>query len=1248
VGSDGSQRCPICGAAALSDSKAPETSNDLPLPSTGVDPISTLTYQPAPAAQEQPGQRVPGYEIQGILGRGGMGIVYRARQVRLKRVVALKMILAGSDAGPEQLARFRSEAEAVAALQHPNIVQIYDVGEADGMPYCALEFVNGGSLAQAIRGKVMPPEAAAQLTETLARAIHYSHQRGIIHRDLKPANVLLQSKSEIRNPKSEKAHDLPRSDLGFRVSDFEPKVTDFGLAKQLENQSGQTRSGAVLGTPSYMAPEQAEGRTHEIGPLADVYALGAILYELLTGRPPFRGSTPMETIRQVVSQEPTPPSQFHPRLPPDLETICLKCLAKEPARRYNSALMLAQDLERFRGGESILARREGPARKAWRKIRRRPAAAVGTVALLAAILVAVYMGLQSAAGSRLYALKTFDAGLETRKWTPEVFGEMEALLAEVERRAPDEAADARTRLYARYAQAIRESFAASVDDEQVPAIQANVDLLAERDPDLGGRVREELRARLTRMDKFLVLAAPFDNTDSVFAPASVQRIAAGDRQFLIPRAGPQDSGRILTKVPCRGDVQLEAVFDGASWLNETRLGLMLNGAPVAGRGYTFWLGSTNEKRVDPKDTFARVRSVPGAVVFVRIDRDGFRQREQTIPASALSDESLTLRATRKRDLLQFEIFQGDKTLAMMRFRDIFPTTEAGAGVFGLIVSGGDAAPSARLERLECLRQLRPLDPSPLERGDDLYAQGKLAEALVQYQEQAKSASDSELLKETRCKQGLCLAGLHRDEEAIGILAPLVGETGDRWPVVAAGRLLVVYLAQDHREEADALFNTLSARGVTREQLVSIIPENIRAAILGKHLTQSGAQNLLYFVDAKSVRQFERVAAIHSLFNESLVDRNWSRLFLVRAYRASGEKERTLDMLNALLRDLDPVGNADFRLYVLEELAWVMRERGEPQRGLTEIDAALQSWPEPYRVLLLARARLLIMLGRWDEAERDIEELFRRPPATAWTYAHLSAACLVRGFLRERRGDIAGAQQAWRLGLMNSRVNADKYQQVTTGGGAMIGGSISILNAMILGSLTEDISDQDAALLQTWMANSVSNASPLAGGKELRLSGASIRAMCKSPRAREAARKLAYQNVSWQEFCRTPLVLAAVEIVHQGAFPGVMSAEHETLVWQVVEEGASAVFAGKIKNMQGAQLALAWQKGIMNFLGWKGAADKLEPKFRGRLAYLLGHRLLRLDSPKDAEGLFKTALKDAPDDAVVQRLARAELDKLKAK
>jgi serine/threonine protein kinase/tetratricopeptide (TPR) repeat protein len=336
-----------------------------------------------PAALEN--VRVPGYDILAELGRGGMGVVYKARDRRLQRLVALKMVLAGTHAGAVGLARFRAEAEAAAKLTHANIVQIYETGEHDGRPFFALEFVDGGSLEQRIAGSPTSPTAAAELIETLARAMQVAHERGIIHRDLKPANILLAklgSQSSIVRSRRADTQSLP-ADHWSRTTT--PKIADFGLAKHLDDDSSQTKSGTILGTPSYMAPEQAEGRTRDVGPAADIYALGTILYELLVGRPPFRAGNPIDTIRQVVEQEPVPPRQLEPRLPLDLQTICLKCLEKDPARRFATASALADDLRRFIDGDPVHARPTPGWERAWKWAKRRPA----VVALLAVSTFAV-------------------------------------------------------------------------------------------------------------------------------------------------------------------------------------------------------------------------------------------------------------------------------------------------------------------------------------------------------------------------------------------------------------------------------------------------------------------------------------------------------------------------------------------------------------------------------------------------------------------------------------------------------------------------------------------------------------------------------------------------------------------------------------------------------------------------------------------------------------------------------------------
>ena len=351
---------------------------------------------------------VPGYQILEVQGVGGMGIVYRAYQEGLQRLVALKMIHRPGRDDQEQLRRFRVEAQAAARLHHPNIVEVHEIGDLDGDPYFSLELVEGSDLASVIGGKAMAVDRAARLVGQLARAMHYAHEKGVIHRDLKPANILI-------------------------ADDGQPKITDFGLAKFQEKSSEQTQSGTVIGSPCYMSPEQAAGRTHEIGPSTDVYSLGAILYETLTGRPPFHAETTLETIRQILETEPARPSRLALKVPRDLETVCLKCLEKQPRRRYASAGELAEDLERFLNYESIRARPSAASERVWRWGRRKMTLAVSLGLALTAIATTVALSI----GLAMYhanATKHLGAAYQT---VEKVLRQVQAGRREVDRLAAD-------------------------------------------------------------------------------------------------------------------------------------------------------------------------------------------------------------------------------------------------------------------------------------------------------------------------------------------------------------------------------------------------------------------------------------------------------------------------------------------------------------------------------------------------------------------------------------------------------------------------------------------------------------------------------------------------------------------------------------------------------------------------------------------------------------------------------------------
>jgi eukaryotic-like serine/threonine-protein kinase len=329
----------------------------------------------------EPPVNVTDHEVLGVLARGGMGVVYRARQTSLDRVVALKMIAPDRLETREDRVRFLAEAAAAAALDHPNIVPIYEVGEADGRPYFTMKLVHGGSLAESARGISADSREAAALVAIVARAVHFAHQRGILHRDLKPRNILMDA-------------------------DGAPLVADFGLAKRLDGSTDASRSGVIVGTPSYMAPEQARG-DKGLSTAVDVYGLGAILYELLSGRPPFRAATAMETLVEVMTGAPARPRFWNPAVPPDLEAVCLKCLARDPAGRYASAAELADDLDNFRAGRPIIARHTGMVERAWRLCRRNRMAA----SLAASVGLLLVVG---TTGATVAALRLNEANRETR------------------------------------------------------------------------------------------------------------------------------------------------------------------------------------------------------------------------------------------------------------------------------------------------------------------------------------------------------------------------------------------------------------------------------------------------------------------------------------------------------------------------------------------------------------------------------------------------------------------------------------------------------------------------------------------------------------------------------------------------------------------------------------------------------------------------------------------------------------------
>jgi tetratricopeptide (TPR) repeat protein len=575
-----------------------------------------------------------------------------------------------------------------------------------------------------------------------------------------------------------------------------------------------------------------------------------------------------------------------------------------------------------------------------------------------------------------------------------------------------------------------------------------------------------------------------------------------------------------------------------------------------------------------------------------------------------------------------------------------PLSAAQPGVFGVQWS-----PGTRIERLRAQQQLQPSRRSPLESGDELYAHGQFDAALEYYREQSLRQSAVEVSQESRCKTALCLLNLNRLDEAATLFEQLGGEAGPRWPLMAASQLWMLRLRQDRIDEAESVFTSIEARHKF-EELAALVPDDLRQRILRSY-SVAGASYLLF--NPNMVRNLERAIAVGDYLQSTEMS-TFQKMILGRAYQMVGRHDESLRLSEEVLRwyESQPADNSRVPLFELEEYAWQLRLRGEPQRARDAVDRWLYESPGVFRrfgghevaELLIERARSNAALGDWETAERDIETLFKAfsaRPADRQSPVYFANACMVQGFIREHGGDSAGAAAAWRRGFGASSDDASPPVDVTQF--EALGNASPILHRLIMGSLTGELTDAEAERLYSGLMSSVSGDSPLVQVVGIiKVTPATFREMWLTPRGREQARRIGLRELPFNEYVLVPVQLTAVEIAHQGAMPGDLSAENEQILWELFTSAFAAYSTGKLTAQQVLQLALAW-KGTTNLLGWAGVAPALEPDLRSRAAYVMGHRFLRLNRPKDAADFFRKALEDAPADSPVARLAQAELDRL---
>jgi eukaryotic-like serine/threonine-protein kinase len=495
---------------------------------------------------------IPGYVVIGRIARGGMGEVLAARHQALDRPVAIKLPLAKEIASDLDRERFLREARAAARLHHPHICTIYEIGEAAGRPYIAMDYIRGETLKQWREQQQPTARRAAEMVALLARAVDYAHSQGIVHRDIKPSNVIVEAASG------------------------SPILMDFGLAKQLEGDAIElTSSGQIMGTPAYMAPEQAAGHLHQVGPLTDVYAVGAVFYELLCGQPPFQGSVG-EVLSRIQTDEPPRPRSFNEKIHRDAETICLKALAKVPSSRYGSAVALAEDLERFSAGEPVLAKRASLAVRLWRRAKRSPV----TACLLAlAVVAALASGVLSRKASGMLEAsrlaRAIETGLDDRDFTDQHLQRMESLVGQLDARAPSDALVARKRLYQKYGDVhLALLHQQSLEPELEARVLRAIDLLDDREPSLASTLRQTLEERRQIWDKIIEIGSD-TSPDAVFETG----MAARKDGKLLPATSDAAAGlapaTVLARAGSRGTIDIEAVFD-SGWEHASQVGVVLN------------------------------------------------------------------------------------------------------------------------------------------------------------------------------------------------------------------------------------------------------------------------------------------------------------------------------------------------------------------------------------------------------------------------------------------------------------------------------------------------------------------------------------------------------------------------------------------------------------------------------------------------------------------------------------------------
>ncbi|MCY3023104.1 MAG: protein kinase [Planctomycetota bacterium] len=1163
-------------------------------------PPSGAATEPTSAALASGELRTIGpYRILRLLGRGGMGVVYKAVDTRLGRTVALKVIRGGGDAGPEELARFRLEAQNAAKLQHPHIVPIHDIGQSGDLDYFTMDYIEGITLWEWQQLKERSYRERAEMLEKIARAVHHAHEQSIIHRDLKPSNVMVDMAGE-------------------------PHVMDFGLARNIESAQGLTVSGTALGTPQYMPPEQAKGSHKEIGPHSDVYSLGAVLYEMLCGKTPFQGETVFQILRAVIQDDAVPPRKI---------------------------VRLADDLRAYVDGEAISARPLSRTERAWRGCRKRPVLFVAAVLVLAFSGVAGWLLHFGSASQRVAVLgEKIRASLPEQVPTAEELQRLDGMCTELEARNAEAGAAARHDVNKRFADSLRKLvLQPRLEQADKETIEAALKVLAARDQSLGTPVEQEYRQRSRHWDTVFELAPPFDKVASVFKKGTVE---VQDNALRCPQPKNTPAGPLCpTKVDASGNVQLEGSF--SPWQEAGMVGLGFKSE--MGRGYAFVLCALSETppakgEVRPPPAAPTLGNAAAGLVPVvlQVWRAGAKAAEFAVDGRQLGGEQLTLRVQREGTRFTVET-AGGLTAA---FDDPFPLPARERGCYEALLPAG-----ARLRLLRASQQGQAAAPSPLERADDLYERGQYEEALAAYREQNLQTLTGSFGQEARYKQALSLVGLKRQEEAAALFEAVGAEEGKRWPLLSLCQLMLLRL---DRKEFDRVWTLLDMTEIKfgTEQLMISIPERLKERIRELYISEFSGLYLMGCTPER-VAKLERALKATRLIDSSHWRHNWVRWNVVRAKHwlkdYTGAERQARDAL-AQIPETD-----GWHLTIAEELSWVLRLKQQPAAALKVVETLLldkKGKARPDRMqLLLERARVFVAMEKWEDAEADLALLFKTLTAKEMTYRHWGSGHMLQGFLAERRGDKKAMEEAWLAGTVEKWWEGRGDKEFPKGTmekvilmhlGALSGTLQQEHMDTILAAYGERGEGSRAASSKASTLFDMLRSVYESAGSDLMatafdITPETIVKLWQQPRGREVTRAVAFQSVPLSDLVGGPMCLLLYGTAQRG-MPRPLTDDEDKILWDAAWKGFGGLRDGKLGLPQIAQLGMAFM-GETGSLGWGGLAAKLSPDVRGPMAYFLGYRFEVLARGDDALAFWQMALKDAPAGSALRQLAERELKRI---